>query len=437
MNNKISRRQLLKILGAAAGGVGLAKVLETSVPFLLAQELNKHLYLPMLLHKGSLTPPPAPTPTATATSTATSTATVIDSRTPTPTATPTGTRTPGSTRAKVVHMHAAGATSWNFSSGWYGDYVDQDIVNDMVDVGLKQLTGQSTVTAAWQTLLPGYASGKGIAIKVNFNNASYASCAYSGNVIDSLIEPVNALIRGMKLIGVRETDIWVYDASRTIPARFRSGCPYSGVRFLDRFWDVSCAERASFSSNDPDAWVYFGNPKLTQRRITNVAINATYLINVPIVKDHGIGGVTLGFKNHFGTIDEVEKGGEDSLHLNLGNLTNNPQVDIYLNSHIRNKTALIVGDGLFGALGNTNVVPSRWQTFGNDASNSLFFGTDPVAMDCVMFDILDADPAYHPRGDGHMDNYLKAAANAGLGIFERGDPWGSGYHQISYQKIER
>ena len=29
------------------------------------------------------------------------------------------------------------------------------------------------------------------------------------------------------------------------------------------------------------------------------------------------------------------------------------------------------------------------------------------------------------------------AGQAGLGVYERGDPWGSGYHQISYQRIDR
>lgn len=30
-------------------------------------------------------------------------------------------------------------------------------------------------------------------------------------------------------------------------------------------------------------------------------------------------------------------------------------------------------------------------TFGNKPPNSLFFATDPVAIDCVMYDFLDAE----------------------------------------------
>jgi hypothetical protein len=49
-----------------------------------------------------------------------------------------------------------------------------------------------------------------------------------------------------------------------------------------------------------------------------------------------------------------------------------------------------------------------------------------------MCDLLDAevgisDEAYY---------YLQLAAAAGLGVFERGDPWDSGYSTIDYVKIE-
>jgi len=152
---------------------------------------------------------------------------------------------------------------------------------------------------------------------------------------------------------------------------------------------------------------------------------------MPIVKDHYYAGVTLTFKNHFGTIDAVVRAGDDNLHHDITSAL----LDIYLNPHIRDKTVLVVGDGLYGALENTNTMPSRWSTFGNDAPNSLFFAVDPVAIDCVMLDILDAEPVNHPRWV-LPDAYLELAAAAGLGIFERGDLGGSGYNQIDYLKIE-
>jgi hypothetical protein len=336
----------------------------------------------------------------------------------------------------VVHVHSDGATSWDFSTGWYGDYVDQSVVNNMVDEGLRRLTGQSTLSTVWQALLPGYAPGKAIAVKVNFNNCG--DCADSDNKIDALIEPVNALVRGMKEMNVQEEDIWIYDSRKSLPDRFRTRCLYPNVRFFDR---GTCAEGATFVSSDPNAEVNFGHSSLAARRIADVVIDATYLINMPIIKEHNTAAVTLGFKNHFGTIIKVTGAGENNLHYYINPVDShfsssyNPLVDIYLNPHIRDKTVLIVGDGLFGGFGN--VTPSQWSTFGNDAANSLFLAVDPVAVDCVMLDILDADPHYHPgRSGGHADDYLELAASVGLGVFERGDPWGSGYSQIDYLKVE-
>lgn len=335
----------------------------------------------------------------------------------------------------VVHVYAANATSWDFSTGWYGDYVDQDVVNAMVDAGIMQMTGESTVAAAWQALLPGYSPGQGIAVKVNFNNAS---CNSSDNVIDALIEPVNALVRSLKTIGVQEDDIWVYDALRPIPTRFRTRCLYPGVRMFDIGWCGGPA--AGFSNTDPTTVVYFNHGGLTSRRITDLLLNATYLINMPIIKDHVISCVSLGFKNHFGSIDRIKISDEDHLHPYirpsdpLYDHNFSPLLKLNINSHILGKTILTLGDGLYGALKNATLPPSRWISFGNDAPNSLFFSTDPIAVDCVMLDILDAEPVNHPRSPG-VDDYLRLGADADLGIFERGDPWGSGYTHILYSKI--
>jgi hypothetical protein len=53
-----------------------------------------------------------------------------------------------------------------------------------------------------------------------------------------------------------------------------------------------------------------------------------------------------------------------------------------------------------------------------------------------MMDVLYAEPGYHPFKGSGSDDYLKLAAAADLGVFERGDPWGSGYTKIDYQNIE-
>ena len=362
---------------------------------LLAQDATptQATYLPIVSKQ------PTPTPTYTPTAT------------PTPTSTPT--RQPG-TGPKVVHVHDVDATYWG-GSGYYGNCVRQNVVNAMVDRGVKELAGAATRADAWRILIPNYSGGI-VAIKVNFNNSGQT------NVIDGLIHPVNAVIQGLVDIGVATRDIWVFDAVRPIPDRFKNGCTFTGVTFHDQ-------ENASF----PVA-VTFSRPGIPAQSLASAVTSADYLINMPIVKRHSITGVTLGFKNHFGTISNCGTL-HDYVDVNSGShysRTHNPMVDIYLDANIRSKTVLTLGDGLFGSKNDTNSVPQPWETFGNQFPNSLLFSTDPVAADCVMYDLLNAEPWYNPD---QAADHLRLAADAGLGVYEQGDPWGSGYSQIDYHKI--
>ena len=71
---------------------------------------------------------------------------------------------------RVVHTHSLEATNWDYATGWYGDYVDQAVVDAMTDRGVMALTDTTTLADAWDALLPAYTAGQKVAIKVNLNN---------------------------------------------------------------------------------------------------------------------------------------------------------------------------------------------------------------------------------------------------------------------------
>jgi hypothetical protein len=310
----------------------------------------------------------------------------------------------------------------------------------MVDQGLMALTGQSTVANAWGVLLPNYHSGQGIAVKVSFNNSQDFS---GGAAIDAVIGPVNALISGLKARGVAEADIWIYDAIRVLPDRFVDNCPYSNVRFFCKSTDPSRPRLAlaTFDSAQPSAQVTFnpppGVPSPSTIRVSDVVVNATYVINMPIMKVHSFGttGVSLGFKNHWGTIDHPSDV-HDWIMLDGPNrrANYNGLLDVFKNPHIGPKTVLTLADGLFGSVNGYSVPPVMWSTFGNKPSNSLLFAADPVAMDCVLCDFVKAEAGEMPD----TDSYLQLAHGAGLGVYERGDPWSTStkYNTIDYTTIE-
>ena len=336
-------------------------------------------------------------------------------------------------RPRVVHVHHPQATQWDFTSGWYGDHVDHTVVDAMLRQGLQLLTQTASVSEAWHALLPAYQAGQRLAIKVNLVNAE---CGDSDNVIDALIEPVNALIRTLTEAGMREEDVWVYDASRPMPSRFYGRRHYPQARFID---SDGCADaRATFKLQSPSLRVFFSWPGAqVERWLTDVLQQAAYVINLPIAKRHVQAPVSLGFKNHFGSLNDLGGPLEDNPHSYIDpttayyNPAYQPVVDICANANIAGKTVLTVGDALFGAP-SVHAQPIPWQTFGQQAPNSLLFSRDPVAIDCVLCDLLRAEWGV---SDAAYD-YLRLAETRGLGVFERGEPWGAGYQKINYVRAD-
>jgi len=370
------------------------------------------------------------------------------------------------TSSRVVWVHDEDATNWDYGDDYYGreEYVDQNVVNNMTDQGLMALTGTNNVPDAWRRLIPNYQSGQKIAIKVNLNNTwdyeepcshvCETDCEYGELRIDALPQPVNALIRGLKLIGLRESDIWVYDASRPMAGRFmeRIRSLYPGVRFFNA---EDCREDGREFAGWGDSVVDFHPPggidDPPTQELTNVLVNADYLINMPIMKKHGAAGVTLSFKNYFGSIqscwdlhDWVYGPGTQYSGDRYSSVYN-PLVEICQNPNIVNKTVLTVGDGLYGDKCSNVEKPELWDTFGDDSPNSLFFSTDPVAIDSVMYDFLQAEkceghwePVPLDEGLDWPDDYLPLAEAAGLGVFEHGEPWrgSDGYTRIDFIRCE-
>lgn len=450
MHKSLSRRELLKLLALLVGKAGLG-TLTGCKPLAgwAAEGLEPRAYLPLVMGGESSAVIPTPTSsvilptltnTPTPTSTNTPTATATPTNTLTATATPTITPTPSLVGSRVVHVRDIGVTSWDYGDTYYGNYVNQARVDTMVDQGVMALTDTASPALAWQTLVPDYTPGKAIAIKVNFNN-NHETCNSNNLELDALIHPINAIIKGLLAAysNFQASDIWIYDATgqaypewgpRNINTRFQAGCLYTGVRYFDYF----CNEKAGYISSNPSASVVWHNPAGIATppsgiKVTDVLVDAAYVINIPILKRHWATGVSLGFKNHFGSIENCYPL-HDWVYNGSAHYSDaySPIVDIYRNANIAGKTVLVIGDALFGNWENNYSKAQPWVTFGNAAPDSLLFATDPVAIDCVMCDLLNAEWQL----DSIADDYLGYANSVGLGTYERGDPWGSGYNLIDY-----
>jgi hypothetical protein len=358
-------------------------------------------------------------------------------------------------KPRVVHVRDTDATNWNGTDFFY-NAVNQDAVNAMVQTGLQRLTDQDSWVDIWSALFErvhpgGYSAGQKIAIKVNLNASG--GCSNHGNLIDALPQPVLALISGMVAAGVQPGDVTVYDSIRPIPNYLSDPiwAIYPEVKFVGT---GSCpGVIAPSHGKAPSLTVQFSDPYgyVNARQLADVLYDATYVINMPIIKRHGgdnANPVTLAFKNHFGSLNRITGSGNDDLHLyiytnsSLYRTTYSPFVDIYSNTNIRDKTMLILGDGLYGGTSWSSPPIQSWNIF-DDACNSLFFGTDPVAVDCVMADLIVAEGLV---SKAHTYDYLFCAEEAGLGVCEgtRSDPggdplqepYGSGYDHLEYVRVD-
>jgi hypothetical protein len=255
-----------------------------------------------------------------------------------------------------------------------------------------------------------------------------------------LSETANAIINGLTSIGVPGDRIWITDPSRGISERFRNGIQNPDVQFYSRW---GCSNDPNYHAVDyvdpssPDASIATC-PAGEKILPSQVFVDADHLINVPILKSHG-SYITLALKNHYGSV-LYENHDLSSMHAYFnqgGNTegcdleTTNILADINNNPHIRDKTRLVIGEGLFGNAHTNWQGTEVWNIFGGRDSNILFFAVDPVAISSVMMDYIVAE-----RGDQDHEQ-LHAAASLGLGVHEHWDSFETKqYPTIEYLPLE-
>lgn len=321
----------------------------------------------------------------------------------------------GDRRPRVVRSYDAGATSWDYQSNYYFDFIDQSAINRMFLQGVRALTGAGSDRKAWTRLLGGYGAGGKVAIKINCNN--YADLS---NQIDATAPSINAVLLGLiEILGVAPENIYIYDCSRPIPSR----------RVRERvLWGVNYVQNGdSLAQADHNAPIEFRN--IGTQYCPYVLTQADHLIDLCLFKDHLIVLATMGFKNHLGTT----RPGPSYLHTpidqNLSDLNATPQ--------IREKTRLIVGDALWGVYtGGPGGWPQQWSTFpGGPTPNSLFLGQDPVAVESVMIDYLIAEQEYHGIPLLSHEYLHDAMTYHRLGVHEHRDAQGY-YQNIDYVELD-
>lgn len=263
-------------------------------------------------------------------------------------------------RSKVIKVYNADAVRQ--SGGKDNIDLNSLVIQEMMGKGVRKLTGTDSTQAAWHSIIPD--PNKKIAIKIN--------CQITA--IYTKAKVVNAIINGLVNRGVSPSNIVIYDLTDKAFA-------YAG-------FSKNTGSGTKIGTNDElggySLWSWFGNP-LKNPRIQMCKVLAgkgvygcDYLINVPVLKAlDGWSGVSMSMKNHYGSISDPAAL-HPSLHDNIAQLNSHP--------HIREKTRLIVVDGIFAQYKWNN---GRDQTH-VEKTNLLLLGNDPVAIDYTGWQILEA-----------------------------------------------
>lgn len=278
--------------------------------------------------------------------------------------------------------------------------INAAIVRTVLDENLIALTNTTSVKDAWIQIFPALQSTEVIGIKVNCAEPRLPShpevvYAIAQSLIDSLdVNPNNILIWERSDRGLRR-------------AKYTINTSDQGIRCfgnVHRFTMVDGVPHNILDESigyDENAVVDIGKGK--QVHLSKILTRyCTYLINVPVLKDHNCAGVTLSLKNHYGSIDEPWLCHENFCDPYIANLNAVP--------HIKDKTKLILCDALFGIYRGGPQGAPQW------INRQLLASTDPVALDYVGMTIINQQrQKRNIRPVSQEARHIHTAAQRGLG----------------------
>jgi len=271
------------------------------------------------------------------------------------------------------------------------------VVVKMTNDALRHFTGKRTVAQAWREFIHPTDT---VGLKLN--------CLASPNLGTSPAM-VNAIVKGLQSIGIPNERIILYEQYKNQLVRRGSGFalnddPSKGPLV------VHLGKKSHLV--DGGYLGYEKNPSQHESGTSNYANmlkHCTALINVPVIKDHSLAGVTVAMKNMtHGNINNPHHYHEHDC---------NPQIaDIYNHPLIKDKVRLNVCDGLRVLYDGGPQDNNRFKVL----HNRIYVCSDAVALDSWGFQIIDEmrkKNGKQPLSERHPKGfYLAKAEKLGLGI---------------------
>ena len=277
--------------------------------------------------------------------------------------------------------------------------VQQPLLQEMLDRALTTLTGKSTIGDAWREFVK---PGEVVGLKLNANSVSQLRGSELTTHFPAL---TSAVLSGFEKAGIAEENVVVWERSDEELAS--AGFSIQKDRGALRVLGTGVGRRGSGGPGFSRESFPVGSRSSRVSRIAAEMCSA--LINIPVLKDHGLTGITGAMKNHYGSIDNPRQ-------YHGSNGTNPGVAEVNAIPVIREKQRLVLFDALLGVY---NGGP-RWQRQYVWPYGGILVGTDPVAADAVGLRILDEKRRAEGIGSlAPRAAFLEAAEALGLGTKDR------------------
>ncbi len=259
--------------------------------------------------------------------------------------------------------------------------LDTDRLIKLLDNGIQNWFETDSVLDGWRKLAK---PGEVIGLKVN---------CLSGRAGGTHPDLVRAICERLMEINIKPDDIIIWD-------RLNEDLEDGGFDIAYQRNRIRCFgnDRVGFTS---DFEMFGSAASLVTKTITQ---HCDAVINLPVLKDHGIAGVTMSLKNMFGAIHNPNK-----YHLNVGD----PYIpDVYMLPSIGRKVRFTICDAIQAQYeGGPSYMPQWTWSY-----NGLFLGTDPVALDHTGWQIIEEERKKNDikslKADNREPTYIATAADA-------------------------
>jgi uncharacterized protein (DUF362 family) len=301
----------------------------------------------------------------------------------------------------------------------------RDAVRGMLNKGMMELTGAPSPQEAWRSF---FQPGDVVGLKLNPVGRPF---------VMSAPEVVQEIVEGLKMAGVPAKNIVAYDRyhEEFLQAGFDKWLP-EGVRWTSaspRF--NSDPLQLDMEGYDSSQYVEMplvlpkGDPKNSHHRRSYlskfISKDVNKMLNLCVLKHHQSAGVTIALKNmSHGLVNNVSRSHASSTLNACGTFIPN----IVDHPIIRQKVVLNICDGVLAAYHGGpggKVEKYMWP------HNTMYFSTDPVALDKTGWKAIDAKRAEvgmlpiataKPDKDSTFLNmqveHIEIAGALGLGTFD-------------------